>query len=74
MVRIFRDLPYVLDLLTLSTEAGQDFTSAMATVVDKGPPGPLLDEFRIVHQEVTLGKTARPRRCARWRPHRLAPR
>jgi tight adherence protein C len=57
MVRIFRDLPYVLDMLTLSTEAGQDFTSAMKTVVEKGTPGPLLDEFRIVHQEVTLGKT-----------------
>jgi tight adherence protein C len=57
MVRVFRDLPYVLDMLTLSTEAGQDFTSAMKTVVDKGTPGPLLDEFRIVHQEVTLGKT-----------------
>ena len=57
MVRIFRDLPYVLDMLTLSTEAGQDFTSAMRTVIEKGTPGPLLDEFRIVHQEVTLGKT-----------------
>jgi tight adherence protein C len=57
MVKIFRDLPYVLDMLTLSTEAGQDFTSAMKTVIDKGSPGPLLDEFRIVHQEVTLGKT-----------------
>ena len=57
MIRIFRDLPYVLDMLTLSSEAGQDFTSAMKTVIDKGTPGPLLEEFRIVHQEVTLGKT-----------------
>jgi len=57
MVRMFRDLPYVLDMLTLSTEAGQDFTSAMKTVIEKGTPGPLLEEFRIVHQEVTLGKT-----------------
>lgn len=55
--RMFRDMPYVLDLLTLSTEAGQDFTSAMATVVDKGPPGPLVDEFRIAQQETRLGKT-----------------
>jgi tight adherence protein C len=57
MLRIFRDLPYTIDLLTLSTEAGQDFSSAMATVVEKGAPGPLLDEFRIAHQEVTLGKS-----------------
>lgn len=57
-LRIFRDMPYVLDLLTLSTEAGQDFSSAMAMVVDKGPRGPLVDEFRIAQQSVTLG-TAR---------------
>jgi tight adherence protein C len=55
-IAIFRDLPYVLDMLTLSTEAGQDFSSAMATVIDKGSPGPLISEFRIVHQEITLGK------------------
>lgn len=55
--RIFRDLPYTIDLLTLSTEAGQDFSSAMGTVVEKGAPGPLLDEFRIAHQEVILGKS-----------------
>jgi tight adherence protein C len=54
-VRIFRDMPYVLDLLVLSTEAGLDFSSAMATVVDKGPSGPLVDEFRIAQQQVTLG-------------------
>jgi tight adherence protein C len=57
MRRIFRDLPYTIDLLTLSTEAGQDFSSAMATVVEKGAPGPLIDEFRIANQEVTLGKS-----------------
>lgn len=56
MRKIFRDMPYALDLLTLSTEAGLDFASAMATVVDKGPQGPLIDEFRISHQEVMLGK------------------
>lgn len=54
---MFRDMPYVLDLLTLSTEAGQDFTSAMGTVIEKGPRGPLVEEFRISHQETVLGKT-----------------
>jgi tight adherence protein C len=57
MLRIFRDLPYTIDLLTLSTEAGQDFSSAMETVVEKGSPGPLLEEFKIANQEVTLGKS-----------------
>jgi len=56
-VRIFRDMPYVLDLLVLSTEAGLDFSSAMNTVIEKGPTGPLVDEFRFAHQEVTLGKS-----------------
>jgi tight adherence protein C len=54
-VRIFRDMPSVLDLLVLSTEAGLDFSSAMATVVEKGPSGPLVDEFRIASQQVMLG-------------------
>jgi tight adherence protein C len=54
-VRIFRDMPAVLDLLVLSTEAGLDFSSAMATVVEKGPSGPLVDEFRIANQQVMLG-------------------
>lgn len=54
-VRIFRDMPSVLDLLVLSTEAGLDFSSAMATVVEKGPTGPLVDEFRIANQQVMLG-------------------
>jgi tight adherence protein C len=57
MRKLFRDLPYTIDLLTLSTEAGQDFSSAMGTVVEKGAPGPLIDEFRIANQEVTLGKS-----------------
>jgi tight adherence protein C len=56
-VRVFRDMPYVLDLLVLSTEAGLDFSSAMNTVVEKGPPGPLVDEFRVAQQEVMLGKS-----------------
>lgn len=54
---IFRDLPYVLDLITLSTEAGQDLTSALRTVIEQGPPGPLLEELRATQQEIQLGKT-----------------
>src|SRR4029453_7524430 len=57
MRKLFRDLPHTIDLLTLSTEAGQDFSSAMGTGGQKGAPGPLIDEFRIANQEVTLGKS-----------------
>ncbi|MGH7823436.1 MAG: type II secretion system F family protein, partial [Candidatus Binatia bacterium] len=56
-IAIFRDLPNVLDILVLSTEAGQDFSSAMGTLVEKGPPGPLVEEFRVTMQEVMLGKS-----------------
>ena len=54
---IARALPYNIDLLTLSVEAGLDFQAALGTVVEKGMPGPLLEEFNIVLSEIRLGKT-----------------
>ncbi len=54
---IQRALPYNIDLMTLSVEAGLDFQAALGTVVDKGMPGPLLEEFNIVLSEIRLGKT-----------------
>jgi tight adherence protein C len=55
--RIVRALPYALDLLTLSVEAGLDFTAALAKVVEKGRAGPLRDELSIALKELRLGKT-----------------
>lgn len=55
--RIARALPYDLDLLTLSVEAGLDFTAAIAKVVEKGRSGPLADELSIALKELKLGKT-----------------
>jgi len=54
---ISRALPYNIDLLTLSVEAGLDFQAAMGTVVEKGMPGPLLEEMNILLSEIRLGKT-----------------
>ena len=54
---ISRALPYDLDLLTLSVEAGLDFAAALAQVVEKGRPGPLADELALVLKELRLGKT-----------------
>lgn len=54
---IMRALPYNLDLLTLSVEAGLDFAQALGKVVEKGRPGPLLEEFRLVIRNIKLGKT-----------------
>ena len=54
---ISRALPFNLDLLTLSVEAGLDFTAALAKVVEKGKPGPLRDELQIVLKQLKMGKT-----------------
>jgi tight adherence protein C len=54
---ISRALPYSLDLLTLSVEAGLDFTGALAKVVEKGKAGPLREELQIVLKQLKMGKT-----------------
>lgn len=54
---ITRALPYNLDLLTLSVEAGLDFAAALGKVVEKGRKGPLSDELSITLKELKLGKT-----------------
>jgi tight adherence protein C len=55
--KITRALPYNLDLLTLSVEAGLDFAAALGKVVEKGRKGPLSDELAITLRELKLGKT-----------------
>lgn len=55
--QISRALPYNLDLLTLSVEAGLDFTAALAKVVEKGRGGPLRDELQLVLKQLKMGKT-----------------
>jgi tight adherence protein C len=54
---ITRALPYNLDLLTLSVEAGLDFTGALGKVVEKGKQGPLREEFQLVLKQLKMGKT-----------------
>ena len=52
---ISRALPYNIDLLTLSVEAGLDFQAAVGTVVEKGQPGALIEELNIMLSEIKLG-------------------
>jgi len=54
---IVRALPYAVDLLTLSVEAGLDFTAALSKVVEKGCKGPLAHELSVAIKELRLGKT-----------------
>jgi len=50
------DLPYFIDILALSTEAGLDFISAIQRVVDKAENSVLADEFGQVLQDIKLGQ------------------
>lgn len=50
-------LPFVIDLLTLSTEAGLDFIGALQKVVEKTRPGPLVGEIERMLQQIQLGTT-----------------
>jgi len=54
---IGRAMPFNLDLLTLSVEAGLDFGGAVQTVVQRGMPGPLTEELGIMLREIRMGKT-----------------
>jgi tight adherence protein C len=56
-LQISRALPFNLDLLTLSVEAGLDFTGALAKVVEKGKHGPLREELQMVLKQLKMGKT-----------------
>jgi len=56
---IQRALPFVLDLLTLSVEAGMDFMSALQRNIDRRAIDPLGEELIRVVREIQLGKTRR---------------
>ena len=55
--RIRKQLPFALDLMCLSTEAGLDFASALGGICQKLGKSPLGDEFSIMLREIQLGKT-----------------
>lgn len=51
------DLPFVVDLLALSTEAGLDFIGSIQKVVDKMSKGPLAEELAQVLRDLKLGSS-----------------
>lgn len=58
---ILRALPFVLDLLTLSVEAGMDFMSALQRNCERRPLDPLNEELIRMTREIQVGT---PRRTA----------
>lgn len=52
---IRRSLPYIMDLLTLSVEAGLDFVAGLHKVVEKAAGGPLVEELAFFLREIQIG-------------------
>jgi tight adherence protein C len=52
---ILRSMPFIVDLLALSTEAGLDFVGAIGKVVGKANPSPLVEEFAQLLKELQVG-------------------
>ncbi|EQC51255.1 type II secretion system protein F [Bacteriovorax sp. DB6_IX] len=65
---IISGMPFAVDMLALSVEAGLDFVAAMTKVVEKARPGPLTEEFEIMIKEIKVGASrAEALRNMAWR-------
>ena len=56
---IVRALPFVIDLLTLSVEAGLDFMAAIKNIMERRPNDAISGELSRMLMEIQLGKTRR---------------
>lgn len=56
-LEVIADLPFFIDLLALSTEAGLDFMGAIQRIVDKADNGILAEELQIVLKDIKLGSS-----------------
>lgn len=54
--KIFRALPFFLDVITLAVESGSNLTSGISQAVQKAPDGPLRVELGRVLRDVRSGK------------------
>ncbi len=65
---VMRNMPFAVDMLALSVEAGLDFIAAMAKVNEKARPSALTKEFEILMKEIKIGATrAEALRNMAWR-------
>jgi tight adherence protein C len=54
---IIRSMPFIVDLLSLSTEAGLDFIGAIQKVVEKAAASPLVEELGQMLREIKVGSS-----------------
>lgn len=54
--RIEKDLPFYLDIVTLSVESGTNLTGALTQAVQKAPTSPLRHDFNRVLRDIRSGK------------------
>ena len=54
---VIRSMPVYLDFITMCVEAGLNLSGALAQAMEKGPPGPLRNEFAIVLRDLRAGVT-----------------
>src|SRR5690606_26175094 len=52
-----RAMPFIVDMLALSVEAGLDFMAAIQKVIEKAPPSPLVEEFETLIRETKIGSS-----------------
>lgn len=57
IISVRSDLPFFIDLLALSTEAGLDFIGAIQRIVDKAEASVLAEELGNVLQDIKLGSS-----------------
>jgi tight adherence protein C len=66
--KIIQGMPFIVDMLALSVEAGLDFVAAMTKVIEKAPPSPLSEEFETLIKEIKIGSSrAEGLRQLSWR-------
>jgi tight adherence protein C len=65
---IVLEMPFIVDMLALSVEAGLDFVAGISKILEKAKKGPLLDEFRTLLKEIKIGASrAEALRNMAWR-------
>ncbi len=58
-IAVVSDLPFFMDLMALSTEAGLDLIGSVQRIVEKAENSVLADEFQIVLKDIKLGSSRR---------------